>query len=115
MEYELGGLFQAWLVESWASHASLASAKAYYWQVDEQGDEPEAITLLLQPQGGHREVAVAVTSALYTALVAQGPPVERAAPRNATCRVVGTVRALGQPARSRERALTDIRTGRGAE
>jgi hypothetical protein len=69
-EYGLGEFFQAWLVESWTSHASLASAKAYYWQEPDQGDGPEAITLLLNPVGDHRELAAAVTSAMHMALVA---------------------------------------------
>lgn len=69
-EYGLGAFFQAWLVESWTSHASLASAKAYYWKEADQDDGLEAITLLRDPQGGHREVAAAVALALHTALVA---------------------------------------------
>ena len=68
MEYDLGSFYQGWLVETWTSHPSYASARAYYVQGDDE--EAPAIELLHTPMGGHREVAAAVASALHLALYA---------------------------------------------
>ena len=66
--YGLADFFQGWLIESWSSHASFASARAYY--VQEDGDDSGSFHLLDVPQQGHREVAAAVASATHTGLVA---------------------------------------------
>jgi hypothetical protein len=64
VEYQFGAFHQAWLVESWTSHATLMSAQAYFTMVDE-----EATTELHPvPKDDQRRTLAAVTSALHAAL-----------------------------------------------
>lgn len=67
-EYALGSLYQGWLVETWTSHPSYASASAYFVQGDDQ-QEPNYV-LLPSRQGDQRPVAAAVVSAMHLALFA---------------------------------------------
>jgi len=69
-EYGLGMFLQAWMIESWTSHASLASARAYYDHERDADGSISEVPLLLTPVEGHREMYAAVASATHTALMA---------------------------------------------
>jgi hypothetical protein len=65
IKYGLGSLYQAWLVETWDSHPSLASATPYYG-----GDETGEISLYFEPSRESREPAATVLLATHVAFVA---------------------------------------------
>jgi hypothetical protein len=64
VEYGLGSFHQAWLVESWTSHATLMSAQAYFTHDDTTG----ATVLHPVPESGHRRTLAAVCSTLHASL-----------------------------------------------
>jgi hypothetical protein len=55
-EYGLGMLLQAWMVETWTSHASLTSARAYYDHPADPQSGREEIRLFDAPLHPHRDV-----------------------------------------------------------
>ncbi len=69
-EFGLGSFLQAWMIESWTSHASIASARAYYKVKANPGSSTDEIALHRFPLQGHRELAAAVTSVMHTAFCA---------------------------------------------
>ena len=66
VEYDLVAFYQAWLIESGMSHASIDSARPYF-DVDESTLTAE---LLPTPQDSGSEVEAAAVSALHVALAA---------------------------------------------
>lgn len=61
--YDLGALYQAWLVETWSSHASLSSANDYF---ESQGDSD--FVLLLTPREPLINLPAICVAAALTAL-----------------------------------------------
>jgi hypothetical protein len=75
-EFGLGSFLQAWMIESWTSHASIASARAYYEVKANPGSSTDEIALHRIPPQGHRELAAAVTSVMHTAFCAYNKMLE---------------------------------------
>ncbi len=61
--YGLGSLYQAWLIETWTSHASFESAQPYLHHTGNG-----KTTLLGIPKPHHARLSVTVTSTTHTAL-----------------------------------------------